>query len=279
MSSNDFAVDAFGLTDVGRKREVNEDQFLIAELSESMLIQQTSLAHADHQRLTGGSQGKLFIVADGIGGHGGGDVASSVAVDAVLGYVLNIMPWFFRLNESQEDDLLDELKAALERCQKSVKRAAEGEAGHPRMGTTLTMAYVLWPRLYVVHVGDSRCYLGRGSDLEQITTDHTMAQQLVDQSVMSAETAEKTKWSSVLWNAIGGGKEELSPEVYRAQLERGDTLLLCTDGLSRYLDESTLSDRLTGKKSRAQSVAQDLVAMANEKGGADNITVVLARFL
>jgi protein phosphatase len=275
---NETTVDVFGATDVGRKRKVNEDQFMIGELSKSILVRQTSLSHADHQRFHGGAQGKLLIVADGMGGHGGGDVASSVAVDTLVRYVLNIMPWFFGLTDAREDELMDELKAALQRCQKSVLRAAESEGGDSRMGTTLTMAYVLWPRLYVVHAGDSRCYLSRASSLEQVTRDHTMAQQLVDQKVMSPDQAEKSKWSSVLWNAIGGGKDELSPEVYRGTLEMGDTLVLCSDGLTKHLDDDAISSQLHAHPTSAREAAEALVRKANERGGTDNVTVVVARF-
>ena len=234
MTSDEPTVDAFGATVVGRKRDANEDQYLVAELSKSMLIHQTSLAHADHQRLIGGAQGKLFIVADGMGGHAGGNVASSVAVDTVARSILNMMPWFFGLTESREDDLVEELKSVLKRCQKSVDRAAEGHPGHSRMGTTLTMAYVLWPRLYVVHAGDNRCYLVRGPEIEQITRDHTIAQRLVDQDVLSAEKAARTKWSSILWNAIGGGEGTVAPEAYRGKLQ-GATRCFCARMVSRLI--------------------------------------------
>jgi protein phosphatase len=278
MISNEVTVDAFGLTDKGQKRDINEDQFLIADLSKSMLIHQTSLPKEDHQRMIGGSQGKLFVVADGMGGHRAGGVASTVAVTTVINYVLDIMPWFYRLDEAHEDDLMDELKLALERCQKNVQRAAQSDPKRFRMGTTLTVAYVLWPRIYVVHAGDSRCYLFRGPDLEQITRDHTIAQELEDKDILSAEKSVKTRWSRVLWNAIGGGTEELSPEVYKAELQTGDTLLLCTDGLTRHLDDETIANQLMVQKADAQESAQHMVSLANQEGGKDNITVVVARF-
>src|ERR1700682_5785907 len=110
-------MDCFGLTDIGKVREGNEDQFLIADLNKSMLIHQTSLAHEDHTRLFGWSQGKLLLVADGMGGHAGGKRASTIAVQALAHYVLNTMSWFFRLQENQEADLAEELQAALEACQ------------------------------------------------------------------------------------------------------------------------------------------------------------------
>jgi protein phosphatase len=271
-------VDAFGVTDVGRKREVNEDQFLIAELSKSMLIHLTSLPLADHQRLVGGAQGKLFIVADGMGGHGGGSVASTVAVDTIVRQVLNVMPWFFGLAESQEDDLVDELKAALQRCQRSVTRAAEGADESALMGTTLTMAYVLWPRFYVLHAGDSRCYVARGREMGQVTRDHTLAQRLVDEEAVSPGKAHETRWSSMLWNAVGGGETSLTPEVYRGQLERGDTLLLCTDGITKHLTDEAISRELAVHTANAETVARALVELANARGGEDNATAVVARF-
>ena len=154
-------MDCYGLTDVGQVREVNEDQFLIADLSKSMLVHQTSLGHEDHTRLFGGSQGQLLLVADGMGGQAAGQQASAIAVQTLERYVLNAMPWFFRLQESLEDDHRDELKVALEACQRGIEAAAEASPARRGMGTTLTMAYVVWPRLYVVHVGTSRCYLFR----------------------------------------------------------------------------------------------------------------------
>lgn len=272
-------IDAFGLTDPGKKREVNEDQFLVASLSKSMLIHQTSLPQSDHERLLGVPRGTLLVVADGIGGHGGGDVASSVAVDVMMQYVLNIMPWFFRLDEGTESDLKDELRAALERCQQAVQAAAKEKASDdPPMGTTLTMAYVVWPRLYVVHVGDSRCYLHRRRELQQITTDHTLAQQMADKDMLEEGRVEDSRWANVLWNSVGGGSDEMEPDVYKARLERGDTILLCTDGLTKHVDDAALGETLSKTDRKAQELVSTLVDAANAAGGSDNVTAVVARF-
>src|SRR5262249_4474144 len=154
----------------------------------------------DHTRLFGGSQGQLQLVADGMGGHAEGKRASTIAVESLSNYVLNTMSWFFRLQEVAAGDLEEELKAALKACQESIEEAADMIDGPQRMGTTVTMAYILWPRLYVVHAGDSRCYLQRGAKLEQITTDHTVAQQLVESGALSPEEAQDSRWSKVLWN-------------------------------------------------------------------------------
>ena len=271
-------MDCCGTTDIGRVRESNEDQFLIADLNKSMLVHQTSLSDDDHTRLFSGSQGALLLVADGMGGHAAGKQASTIAVQALEHYVLNTMPWFFQLQHCQESDLKDELKAATEACQRSIEAAASSRPERHGMGTTLTMAYVLWPRLYVVHVGDSRCYLFRAPRLEQITTDQTMAQQLVDRGVLSAEEAPQSRWSHVLWSCLGGAKSEMSVEVYKATLNTGDTLLLCTDGLTGALRDDRIIEILR-QGGGAQEQCRRLVAAANEAGGKDNITVVVARFL
>jgi protein phosphatase len=270
-------MDCFGLTDVGRVRQSNEDQFLLADLSKSLLIHQTSLSDEDHTRLFGGSQGQLLLVADGMGGHAEGQKASGIAVRTLTQYVLNTMHWFFRLEEGREADLNEELKAALEECQRNIEAASGPQPGGRPMGTTLTMAYVLWPRLYVVHAGDSRCYLLRRGRLEQITTDHTVAQQLVDQGVLNPEQAKGSRYSHMLWNCIGGGSHELNPAVYKATLEIGDTLLLCTDGLSGPVPDERLS-QLLRQRSSAEQTCRTLVDAANAAGGRDNITVVIAQF-
>jgi len=272
-----ITVDWFGLTDVGRVRQNNEDQFLTADLSKSMLVVQSSLPDGGENGRFGVHHGKLLLVADGMGGIAGGEVASGVAVQAVSQYVLNTMPWFFRVQDGREGELEDELKTALEACQRSVEAAA-GSGRLKKMGTTLTMAYLLWPRLYVVHAGDSRCYLFRGGKGHQITRDHTVAQQMVDRGLMSPEEAEESRWSHALWKCIGAGAHELNPDVYKATLEPGDTILLCTDGLSKYLPADRIS-RVLQKGGSAEEAARALVDAANETGGDDNVTVVVARLV
>jgi len=117
-----------------------------------------------------------------MGGHGGGDVASSVATDAIAQYMFEMMPWMMRIETGREDDLADELRNALQRCQARVELVARKRGMTSlRMGTTLTMAYVLWPGMYIVHAGDSRGYLYRGGVLRRLTRDHTLAEEIADQ--------------------------------------------------------------------------------------------------
>jgi len=269
-------MECYGLTDIGKVREVNEDQFLIADLNKSMLIHQTSLSHDDHTRLFGGSQGKLLLVADGMGGHAAGKQASTLAVQTLSRYLLNTMPWLFRLHDN-EADLEEEFRASLAACQRRLEAQGEAVPEQRGMGTTLTMAYVLWPRLYVVHVGDSRCYLVRQRSLDQITNDQTMAQALVDRGQLRPEHARASRLGHLLWSCLGGTSAEFAPEVYKATLMLGDTLLLCTDGLTARVTDERLLDLLE-QAPTAEEACRSLVQAANEAGGADNITVVVARF-
>jgi protein phosphatase len=270
-------MDCHGLTDAGKVRESNQDQFLIADLNRSMLVHQTSLHLGEHTRLFGGSQGQLLLVADGMGGHTAGERASSLAVDTVSRYVLNTMPWFLGLREDHDDDLREQLGTAMERCQERIEQEASAHAERRDMGTTLTLAYLLWPRLYVVHAGDSRSYVLRGQHLEQVTTDHTVAQQLVERGVLQPAEAAGSRLSHVLWNCLGGGRHELRPEAHKVTLALGDTLLLCTDGLTACVPDAQIRQHLAAGHS-AEETCRRLVAAANVAGGPDNITVVVAHF-
>lgn len=270
-------LDFHGVTDRGLKRETNQDQFLIADLIKTMRIADTSLHVDTHARLSGHSQGKLLLVADGMGGHLAGERASTLAIETLSAYLLDTMHWFFRLESEREQDFELDLKSALETCHNKVRAEATEVPDEFGMGTTLTMAYLIWPRMYVVHVGDSRCYLLRNSKLQQITTDHTMAEQFVEAGILKPEEADKSRWSHVLWNVVGGNEEKLQPVVYKSELEIGDTVLLCTDGLTRHLSNGTLIE-LLASTATAENTCTGLVDAANAAGGTDNITAIVARF-
>jgi PPM family protein phosphatase len=271
--------DCAGATDRGQSRESNEDHFLVADLIKSVSVRETSLPGGDYMRQFAGLPGKLLVVADGMGGHAGGRRASSLAIETLAKYVLNTMHWFFRLQENREDDLVEELKAALVECQAAVGAAAATEPGRERMGTTLTLAYVLWPRAYVIHTGDSRCYLHRGGRLKRVTRDHTLAQKFVDEGTWTPEEAAESRWNHVLWSCINNNPDALHPDVYRFHLESGDSLLLCTDGLTRHVPDDGIAAELARiSQTSAADVVRRLVALANEAGGADNITVVVGHF-
>jgi serine/threonine protein phosphatase PrpC len=153
---------------------------------------------------------------------------------------------------------------------------AEARAGSPEVGGVLTMACATWPWAYVIHVGNGHCYLQRDAALEQITTDHTLAQQLVDSGVLPAHEGATSRLSTVLWNAIGWGLDDLRPEVYKARLHVGDTLLLCTDGLPKHVPDAAIGALLEAREP-ARETCRKLVEAANSAGGTDNITVIVAR--
>ncbi len=269
------AFDCFGLTDRGRVRERNEDQFLLADLTKSLKVRATSVPEDISGALGGKEHGKLFLVADGMGGQAGGDIASSVATETVARYVLHTMPWFFRLRDGEEDDLETQLRAALHACREEV--AAVGRAsGYTDMGTTLTLGYLMWPRLYVVHVGDSRAYLFRDGEARQLTTDHTVAQRMVEKGLLSPEQAAQSRWGHALVRCVSAGTPEPDVDVRKVKLQTGDVLLFCTDGLSKYLEPDAIAAAL-GKGGSAADTARELVAAANAAGGSDNVTVVVVR--
>jgi protein phosphatase len=266
-----------GLTDLGRVRASNQDHYLIANLKKSMLVESTSLPLVAQSRLYGGSLGRLLMVADGMGGHAAGERASTLAIDTLVEKLLNSVHWFFNLDRDAEDDFIDDLQQLLRAAHLRIVRAGERDLERRGMGTTLTMAYVNWPRLYVVHAGDSRCYLIRRGDVEQLTTDHTLARQLVEAGGLRPEEAQRSRWSNVLWNVLGGHRDELTAEVRRADLVPGDAILLCSDGLYRHVDEQEMAACL-GRDCDVAEMCRDLVNLANERGGEDNVTVVVAQF-
>jgi protein phosphatase len=269
------AIESFGLTDRGRVRSANEDQFLIADLDKSLLLLQTSLPEPDHTRLFGGPQGHLYAVADGMGGHSGGERASGLVVSTLVRYVLGTLPWFYRLGE-QDHDLGDELRAAVEACQDDVAKAGGVEPGHGRMGTTLTLAYVLWPRVYVVHAGDSRAYLVRGGHPYRLTTDHTFAQKMIAEGRATPEQVEGTVLTHTLYKCISADKGGVAADIHKSRLRPGDTLLLCSDGLHGEVPDERIAELLAG--GTAEEAARRLVDAANAAGGNDNVTVVVVRF-
>ena len=231
-----------GLTDVGRVRAHNEDQFLVADLNRSMTIHGSSLPVDDETELYSGMIGQLLVVADGISGAPGAAVASQIGVGTVARYVLNAMPWFLSLNHDHDDDQEEELLAALLEVESAVEEQARADPEFEGMGTTLTMAYIVWPRLYVVNVGDSRCYLWRDGEFEQLTRDQTAAESLVDRGTISPEQAARSPLSNVLVSSIGQGLSHFHPDVYRTELASGDRILLCTDGLTSMVDDSRITD-------------------------------------
>jgi protein phosphatase len=229
--------------------------------------------------VAGGSAGTLLMIADGMGGQGGGHVASQIAVNTVAGYLLNVMPWVTApapIAAAHRDASLSgvryELSSALVIGDSTVKNKAV-QSTTPQMGTTLTMALVLWPVLYVAHVGDTRCYLLRAGKLSRLTTDHTMAQMIAEEG--SEPISPDSELHHILWNSLGGSQQLAKPEIAKIGLELGDLLLLCSDGLTKHLGDEELATLLSANESSAACCAK-LVERAIAGGGSDNVTVVIA---
>lgn len=266
--------EVFGITDRGRVREDNQDQFLVADLERAMHLSSSTPALED-VRMIGTPQGWLLIVADGMGGYRGGEVASAITVEGMARYALEAMPWPV---PSDEIDVLERgLEEALQDCHDKVRQAAVERGLDARMGTTLTLAFVDWPELIVLHVGDSRCYLLRHGVLSQLTRDQTLAQQLYEEKTLTAEEAARSRFRHVLVNSVGGNLSELTVEKHRVELRSGDRLLLCSDGLTGQLDNDEISRRLS-RDDPMDAIARGLVQAANEAGGTDNITALVAAF-
>ena len=269
---------ASGATHIGQHRHRNEDAYLIATLQRSMVLHDASPGAA-RGWLAGQPAGTLLVVADGMGGMGSGDVASHVAVETVSSYLLNVMSWAAKKEAAQESrersvtlpDVREQLSSAIAVGDETVKSAGM-QIGAPDMGTTLTIALVSWPVLYVAHVGDSRCYLLRSGQLSRLTTDHTLAQQLAEQS--GGERQAPESWHHVLWNSLGGHALP-EPQICKHLLELDDVLLLCSDGLTYHVGDPQIAEILSREQTNPAR-CEALIAAANQLGGMDNITVVVA---
>lgn len=269
-------LDMAGASDIGCSRSENQDHFLVADLRRQLVIRETDLPESEHEDLISCREGCLLVVADGMGGHLDGERASRTAVKATANYVLDAMRWFLKLSPDDEQDFIDELAASLRIIQERLW--SQGELSRRPMGTTVTMSYLIWPKMYVVHAGDSRCYLLRAGKLEQLTTDHTIAQQLLDAGGYTEKDAAISRWKHVLWNCVGGTEKRVRPEAILSRLEVGDTIMLCSDGLSGMVDDSSIAKLLDSGASSSEIVAQ-LIAVAKTAGGHDNISVVICKVL
>jgi protein phosphatase len=270
-----FAVRAFGLSDRGKVRKTNEDQFLVATLIKALQVRQTSLPQP--RLLHSNDQSHLFLVADGMGGHAGGERASALALHSMEQFVLETFKWFRQCRGRDEDKVVADFQKAIGQANAIVLAEA---AEHPElhgMGTTLTLAYSLNDVLFVAHAGDSRCYLWRGHTLYRVTSDHTLVEEMVRRGHLKQEEAAQHQWRHVVTNAVGGDTAHVQVEVHKVQLEAGDAVLLCSDGLTEMVAEQEIAETLRDEDD-PERACRRLVGRANEEGGQDNVTVILARY-
>jgi len=269
--------DLFGVTDRGRVRTTNQDQFLIAELKRALVVGQSSTT-ARAGRRAEAAQGWLLAVADGMGGYQGGGLASSVAISSLAAFVLELSPWLVATSPALRDHLLQALELGVRGADEAVYRTALELDLDERMGTTLTAALVVWPEAYLLHVGDSRAHLIRGSELVRLTRDHTVAQELVAAHALDAGQAARSQLRHVLVNTVGGQRDkQLTVDVSVVKLAAGDTLLLCTDGVAAHVTDEELPALLRAAP-RAEAAARAVIDTVTARGALDNVTAVVARF-
>ncbi len=252
-----MALSAFGITDVGRKRRHNEDAYLL-----------------DVER-------GLFVVADGMGGHAAGEVASRITVESIQEYLAfrddegeSTWPFGFNNRYSMEGNLLS---TAIKKANERVIRAVQNRPELKGMGTTVVAALFDAERATLVHVGDSRCYLFRRGELRRLTDDHSWVQEQVNAGILTPEEATCHPLKNVVTRALGGSPNVL-PDLLEVSFEAGDSFLLCSDGLTGMMADDEIS-AILASDGLAESRVRALVDLANDRGGVDNITVLLVDIL
>ncbi|HEY6224193.1 MAG TPA: protein phosphatase 2C domain-containing protein [Gemmatimonadales bacterium] len=269
----DDEIDVFGLTHTGLVRELNQDNFLIAGMRKHMQIHMTSLPNPD--TIGGNERVAMFgMVADGVGGGPRGEVASRFAAEAITRYVAESVRCYYAADLTDELAFLRSLEEGALQCHMDLMRRAQDDPELDGMATTLTLWIGVWPRAYLLQVGDSRCYTLRGGELTQISRDQTLAQDLIDQGVFTRADAEHSRWANVLASAIGG--PQAAPTVTRLDQRWGDVGVLCSDGLTKHVPDARIRERLTSMTSSRQA-CEALLGDALDAGGTDNITIIVGR--
>lgn len=269
----DDEIDVYGLSDRGKVRKKNEDHFLLASVHRRVNIIHTNLAESDRLPLADQRLAFIAMVADGVGGATGGERASAIALETATRYVVSTLDCYDRA-AAVEGSMIPALQGAALKSHEAVLEQAANEGDGIRMATTLTLWISVWPWYYLLQVGDSRYYLYRDGQLSQITTDQTIAQDLLDQGVFTREIAERSQFKNVLSSAIGG--EASLPVITRLRADWNNVHLLCTDGLTKHVSDEQIADRLSTMTSSKQ-VCEQLMQDALDGGGTDNITIIVGR--
>jgi serine/threonine protein phosphatase PrpC len=211
-----------------------------------------------------------FIIADGMGGHNSGDVASKMAVDFVSNFIMDYPERF-----SIDEDIGQAIVEAMDMANKEIYLFSLKNKSNAGMGTTLIVAIFLKERLYIGHVGDSRVYLIRNGYIKRMTVDHSYIEELVRMGTLTRKEAEMHPGRNVITRALGCG-EELQIDTYCFQIEDNDSYIICTDGLTNMLSENEIKEIVENSKD-PQHACDQLVRKANENGGEDNITVIVIK--
>ena len=273
----DDELDLFGLTHQGLVRSENEDQFLLCTVHPQVRVHGTSLPGVADLTQASERLATIMLVADGVGGSAAGSRASRLAAEAVTRYVATSLRCYQTASLAGHDEFENTLRAAALDAHATVRSEADDRPEERGMATTLSLGIVVWPWLYVVQVGDSRCYLYQDGALRQITRDQTFAEEMVTRGVFTRADAAASPLAHVLSSALGAS--EAMPEVTRVDVrQRGCVVLVCTDGLTKHVSDAEIAEHLE-RMTSAEQVCGALLALALARGGTDNVTMVIGRAL
>ncbi len=254
-------------TDLGRTRDHNEDAFLVADFTARTVDLTDGRPHEVAEL------GSLFLVADGMGGAAAGELASSMAADFIFRQMIE--HWNTEPVRTPEH-FTAHLRNAVEKANERIHQYSKDHPDVRGMGTTATVAGVVDGALYLAQVGDSRGYLVRGGVATQITKDQSLMQRLVDAGELTEEEAEHSERRNIILQALGPDPR-IKVDLTRQELHQGDTLVLCSDGLSGQVRREEIG-HLVSEEPDLDALCTRLIALANERGGPDNITAIVARF-
>ncbi len=238
----------FSLSDLGKTRPNNED-FATTELYNDYAI---------------------LILADGMGGHSGGEIASDIAVKSAMEYIKSKLE-----KNLSSKEILSVLREAVKKANEEVYKASENDKELFGMGTTIDICVIKEKDVFIAHVGDSRVYkITKKGEIEKITRDHSLVEYMVETGAITPEEAAHHPQKNIITRALGTNPL-VEADTFTTQIDKSDKLLLCTDGLTNMVEEERIADLLSQSKS-PDSAAKSLVEEANKKGGTDNITVIVA---
>ncbi len=267
MSDRETKIVFFGISDVGRHRENNEDHFIVADLTRKVVGVYDNNVTPDLICHRVGLSGTVFVVADGLGGHEKGEVASQIAVEETIQYL------FKTAGGGQCPK--ERLNAAIQNAHETIRSQTKADDSPKGMGSTITAIHVAQDILTVAQVGDSRAYAFREGKLELLTEDQTLVGMLQKRGLLTDKQAENHPSKHVILQALGQDKD-ITAEIFSCKFQDNDYLLLCTDGLSSYVTHEDI-EKILSSSLDTPTHCQHLVDAANASGGLDNVTVLLAR--
>jgi protein phosphatase len=270
----DSEIDVHGLTHQGKVRKSNQDHFLICSLEREIRVRLSSLPDSSPLPARGERLAFLAMVADGVGGSAKGEEASRQALERVTRYLTQSIQCYYTADADDDSGFAASLTDAAMQVHADIVRDSEQDPERRGMATTLSLWLGVWPRIYLLQVGDSRCYLLRDGALRQISRDQTMATELVELGVLKPADAPNSRWASMLSSSIGGS--QTAPQVTRYEHRWDDVHLLCSDGLTRHVPDERIKERLEAMSS-SREACEALLQDALDAGGSDNISIIVGR--